>query len=502
MLPQPQQILIGVFYVGSRGMDAALVNGLGEVEWSEAKVLGEPELYEGFWGQRFEGIQKAFWELCKALGQARKERPLKGIALATPAQTMLLLGSENRLLTPVLFGQGVSVPGRAVPADMVQDAVATAFFRRSPLRQLAQRVPELAVEVKRVASLDAALCHELTRQWVATAACAPTGFPYDTQRAQHIDSEGFWAAAGVHPSIAPLLVPAGGVQGQVSVECAQATGLPVHCPLLSVGCDLGALASGVEAHPRRWLVTLSEGMQLAWTGPAPAPDRQPWWMPEPTEIYFQIQENGAVTQGLPPDPHMPEEALRMADLVSWHPGPGAQNATFKAQAALDFGQHPWIKQALADASRAPAGCDGLRFLPGPHTGNFLGLRPHHAPHHLGRAVIEGFALELHRWASVGFDGGEAQPIRLVLSDAWPEITAQIFADVLEGPVLAFSANQANQLRLVGLGLSALTALGLPTPNAWPSPHPRLFEPSPQSLLYRPLQSLHARLMDTAHPLLS
>ncbi len=483
-------------------MEAALVNGQGDVEWSEAQILGKPFIYEGFWAQDFTKIRETFWALCKALGQARGDRPLKGLALATPAQTTLLLGSENRLLTPVLFGQGVSVPGRAVPADMMQDAIATAFFRRSPLRQLAQRVPELAVEVKRVASLDAALCHELTRQWVATASNPPTGFPYDVQRAQHIDSEGFWAAAGVHPSIAPLLVPAGGVQGQVSVECAQATGLPVHCPLLSVGCDLGALAAGFEAHPRRWMVALGEGMQLAWTGPAPAPDHQPWWMPEPTEIYFQIQDNGEVTQGVAPDPHLPEEAMRMGDLVRWHPGPGAQNATFKAQAALDFGQHPWINQCLAEAHLASAGCDGLRFLPGPNTANFLGLRPHHAPHHLGRAVIEGFALEVHRWASVAFDGGSAEPVRLVLSEGWPEITAQIFADVLEGPVLAFSAEQANKQRLVGLGLSALGSLGFPTPNTFPSPQPLLFEPSSQSLTYRPLQSLHARLMDTAHPLLS
>jgi sugar (pentulose or hexulose) kinase len=506
-LSQPTDaVIIATLVVGPTRADAALVHVSGEVLWEAGVALPTPTQWGGFVAQPLSVIREAVMGLCAGLGAARGGKALLAMAMATPAQTAVLIGSENALLSPVLFGEAAPTSARAVAADFMGDEAAERVFRRSPIRQGAQWVHDLPLMLRRVASLDSALCHMMTRQWVATAACPPTGLPYDAQRMGVIENPGLWLAAGIHPSAAPLLTPPGGVQAQLDPGFAQRVGLPAHCPLLSVGSDMGALAVGLDAHPRRWAVALDGGVSAAWGGPAPAPALERWWMPRaPSTVSFQVLEDGFEQLEEPVDPHLPAEAARLAqalgDGFDWLPGAGPQQATFCASAAQGLAYGEAWRQALAqDMEGVPAGGDGLRVLPGRTTSTLIGVMANHAAPALGRALVEGLALEVHRWAEVAFEDGPAQPIRLALGDGWPRATAQRFADILGGPVFAYDAAQAARARLLGLALGALRGLGFSAcvdapPPSW------VATPGPQAALYDPHRALHGALMGVAHPLL-
>jgi hypothetical protein len=313
-------------------------------------------------------------------------------------------------------------------------------------------------------------------------------------------------AAGVQPAVSPLLTPPGGVQAQLEAGFAKRVGLPPHCPVLSVGDALGGLAAGVGAHARRWLVSLDDGLSAAWVGPAPKPAEGRWWMPQaPSTVTLQVLDGGQVEEVEPPrDPRWPGEATQLEALLGegfdWLPGPGPQHATFAAHAAQGVARGPLWRRALgADIEGVAPGGEGLRVLPGRTTAAVIGARAGHNDAALGCALVEGCAFEVYRWAGVAFEDAPAQPIRLALGDGWPLGAAQRFADILEGPVLAYDADQAARARLVGVGVSAWRGLGVfveaEVPPSLTATH------GAQAALYGPHRALHAALMEASQPLL-
>ena len=121
----------------------------------------------------------------------------------------------------------------------------------------------------------------------------------------------------------------------------------------------------------------------------------------------------------------------------------------------------------------PPGAQGLRFLPwlvgertpveDPHLrGAFLNLSWHHARGEIIRAVLEGVALNT-RWLMGYIEAFIRRPlgaIRMVGGGARSEVWCQIFADVLQKPILQVEAPVETGVR--GVGLLAAVALGMTT----------------------------------------
>lgn len=95
----------------------------------------------------------------------------------------------------------------------------------------------------------------------------------------------------------------------------------------------------------------------------------------------------------------------------------------------------------------PAGADGLVFLPyllgertpywNPHaTGAFIGLRPHHRPYHLLRAVLESIAFHLRLIQEVfAGQGVTAEQFTVIGGGSQNELLLQICSDVFQKPLL-------------------------------------------------------------------
>jgi xylulokinase len=119
-----------------------------------------------------------------------------------------------------------------------------------------------------------------------------------------------------------------------------------------------------------------------------------------------------------------------------------------------------------EAATAPAGCDGLIFLPyllGERTpadfctrGVFLGLTPHHTRGHMARAIMEGicFGLMPALRAISAHEGVSVQEVKVTGGGANSGLRQQIRADVYERPVSTLREQEGSMLGaalLAGMG---------------------------------------------------
>ena len=150
-----------------------------------------------------------------------------------------------------------------------------------------------------------------------------------------------------------------------------------------------------------------------------------------------------------------------------------------------------IPDLVAAAGEVRAAEDGLYFLPyllgerspwwdAAASGAFLGLRPHHGPAHLARAVLEGVGFNLALCLAPLAPAG--RPVDVIGGGAASDSWLQLLSDIWGLPVRRRSVtDQANSLGaavtgLVGLGLTDFTAA------ARLSVVEAEFEPSPDSAL--------------------
>jgi len=147
------------------------------------------------------------------------------------------------------------------------------------------------------------------------------------------------------------------------------------------------------------------------------------------------------------------------------------------------------RELLAAAAKAPAGSDGLLFLPylrgerTPHfdpsaSGALVGLRIGHGPAEVTRAVLEGVAYALAEGLDLMRGLGLEPRAGVVAGGGVNRLWQQIIADVLDMPV-ALGATEHASAR--GAALLGATAAGIaPSSVEAVSPHPadaRLMEPN-------------------------
>jgi xylulokinase len=293
------------------------------------------------------------------------------------------------------------------------------------------------------------------------------------------------------PARLPELIPTGSVLGRLLPEVAADLGVAPGAPVICGIPDLHAAVMGSGAvAPYETHIAIST---TAWVG-ARVPFKR-------TDILHQI----ATVPGLDPAHHivannqetggaclqwLREQIVAPDDgLLGGGSGIGASGAAPEAGS-------PSFEELLRLAERAPAGCEGLLFMPwlngerSPVEDKIaragwlnLSLRTDRAM--LVRSVLEGVAYN-SRWL---FDAYEkflkrsVPKVRILGGGAQSDLWCQIYADVLGRPVEQVSDPRHAQLR--GVALWARVCLGELTFDDVPAfaPAAATFVPSPHAQAY-------------------
>lgn len=252
------------------------------------------------------------------------------------------------------------------------------------------------------------------------------------------------SAAGVDMSLLPSAVEGTAVCAQVSVEAARLTGLRAGTPIVGGGGDqaAGAVGMGIVQDGAVSLTLGTSGVVFA------------------SSDQYRADPNGrlhAFCHAVPGKWHLMGVMLSAAGSLRW----------WRDTLSLSAAERPTYDRLTALAAEAPAGCEGLVFLPyltgerTPHNdpearAAFAGLTIRHTAAHLTRAVLEGVAyglrdsLELVRAlglpvASVRAAGGG------IKSALW----RQILSDVLQASLITVNSTEG-----AAFGAAILAAVGI------------------------------------------
>jgi xylulokinase len=282
------------------------------------------------------------------------------------------------------------------------------------------------------------------------------------------------------------------ITGRVTRDAAAASGLPEGTVVVAGGGDQSAQAVGVGAiRPGVLAVTLgTSGVVFAATETA------------------LVQSQGrlhAFCHAVPERWHLMGVMLSAAGSLQWYRDTLAPNVPFA--------------ELVDEASRVPAGSDGLLFLPylcgerTPHPdplarGSFVGITNRHTRAHLTRAVLEGVAFGLKDIFSLMQDVGMrgVDQVRVSGGGAKSSVWRQILADVLESELVTVNTTEG---AAYGAALLAGVAVGV-----WPNVdaacaqtirvsdriEPNLTNVSRYAEMYRQYQSLYPALRPISHAL--
>jgi xylulokinase len=232
------------------------------------------------------------------------------------------------------------------------------------------------------------------------------------------------------------------VTGTVTEDAAAATGLRAGTPVVAGGGDQAAAAVGVgSVEPGISSLSLGTSGVVFTTTPGPTVEPQ-------GRLH-------AFCHSVPERWHLMGVMLSAAGSLRWY------RDTLAPGVAFD--------ELVAEAAEAPAGCEGLLFLPyltGERTpypdplarGAFVGLTVAHTRAHLTRAVLEGVSFGLRDSLELvrGVGLAPSTEIRATGGGIQSGLWRQILADVLEARIVTTStaegaAQGAATLAAVGAG---------------------------------------------------
>lgn len=235
------------------------------------------------------------------------------------------------------------------------------------------------------------------------------------------------------------------VTGQITAQIAELTGLRAGTPVMAGGGDQAAGAVGMGAVEPNII-----GLTVGTSGVVFAPLGQYAYEPDGRLHAF--------CHAVPDMWHFMGVMLSAAGSLQWYRDTLAGHISFP--------------NLLAEAENAPAGCDGLFFLPyltgerTPHPdplarGGFIGLTSRHTRAHMTRAVLEGVAYGLKDGFSLIANAGLPSDftVRMSGGGTQSQLWQQIIADILGASLVNVNTPEAGAfgaalLAMVGQGIYA------------------------------------------------
>ncbi len=321
----------------------------------------------------------------------------------------------------------VSDIGRAL-----YEATGTPIHPMSPLcklRWLREEEPALFARAARFVSIKEFIVQKLCGCWAADYSIASASGLMNIEKLEWHKPALEYAGIG-EPQLSPLAPPT----SLMALDNQRLPGEFRNTPL-ALGANDGCLANlgALALSPEEWVLTIGTSGALRCTGRAPVV------RPEAQIFNYRLDEDYFVSGG----------AINNGGIA-----------------------YEWLAGLLgrerlpeAAAEQVPAGSEGLLFLPyllgerapiwdAGASGAFLGLRLHHGPAHLHRAVLEGVALSLYHIA----ENMPARPERLIANGGFTQssLWLQVIADVFGLPVWVDEQPEASAL---GAAYTAMKAAG-------------------------------------------
>ena len=299
---------------------------------------------------------------------------------------------------------------------------------------------DLLRRTHRFADVKAYLIHSLTGQFATEPSLAASTQLLNC-RTREWDDE-LLDAAGLEAEQLPEVVEGSQVLTELSSSAAAELGLREGVKLVPGLYDGGALFPGTGAlTEERGVCNLGTSAMLRSCVDRPVLD-------DPSRARIQTY------------PLLPKR---------WAGGGGVNNAG----SALEWLKGtlmdgPDIAELVAEASEVQPGCEGVTCLPyltgerdprigGAATGQFVGLRQHHARGHLARAVMEGVAFTLDMLRDALEENGiEPEGLNVAGSGSRSDLWPRILADVMNMPV---QTSEAEEVSLIGEAILGQTCLG-------------------------------------------
>jgi xylulokinase len=487
--------------IGTQSLKAIVVHFGGErPDGARSAVLGQASLGYGVshprpgWAEQ----DPRLWEsaLSRVIGEALRAArvepsAVRGLAVAGQLDGCVAVGASGEPLSPCLIWMDRRAVGEVEEAGLKVPALR--LQAKTGIMADASHMAAKIAWLKKQGGLAGARCfHQptsylvsrLTGRHVFDHGLASTTMLYRLETRDY-DGE-LLAAFGISRAELPEIADATAVAGPLSEQGARLTGLPVGLPVaVGTGDDFSAPLGAGLAQPGRMVGILGTA-----------------------EVVGALSREACVDARGLVETHRFIDGSYFIENPGWLSG-GAITwflSTFRVSGGVD--------ELNELAARAPAGCDGLLFLPAlsgamaPEwnagaRGCFYGLTPAHGLGHMARALLEGCAfamrdvLERLREMQVPIES-----ILLSGGGARSQLWAQIRADVCQAPVYISESTDTSP---VGAAILAAVACGVaPTVAAcapWVGRTSSVYQPvHDHAALYDQAHSRYRRLFESLKPL--
>lgn len=447
--------------VGTQSVRALVFDAAGSLVAS-AKIPIEPYVspHPGWAEQDPELYWRTLGDACRRVlaDPAVRRAAIVALTVTTQRSTVVVTDATGRPLRPAIvwldqrrteglpFVPGVT--GLAFRALGLRETVA-GFMADCEANWLRANEPETWRAIRHYLGLSGFLVHRLTGRFVDSTAAQVGYLPFDFKRqAWAAEGDWKWFAAPVDPAWLPELVPATGRLGSLTVDAAEATGLPAGlaviasaadkaCEVLGSGAldpDTASLSYGTTAtvntttaryiEPIRYVPAYPAALPGAWTMEIGV--YRGYWMVDWFKREFGHREVAIASEsGVEPE-------VLFDELVRAVPA-GSMGLTLQ-----------------------PYWSPGVR-IPGPEAkGAIIGFGDVHTRAHLYRAILEGLAYALREGAerTARRTGVPITSLRIAGGGSQSPAAVQLTADVFGLPVARAHTHEAS-----GLGAAIDAAVG-------------------------------------------
>ncbi|GAC1443626.1 MAG: xylulokinase [Chloroflexota bacterium] len=403
------------------------------------------------------GVTEAIRQVVEISGVAIGD--IAGMALSGQMHGATVLGSAHEVLRPCILwndqrsGEVCAAITAQIGIDNLVNLVgnrALAGFTAPKLVWMREYEPEIYGRIETVLLPKDYINFRLTGRMATEPSDASGTLLFDVARRQW--SNEMLDALNISPSLLPEVAASTDIVGYVTPEAAEATGLRAGMPVVAGGADNACAAVSMGVVRRGDVLT-----SIGTSGTVVAPT---------VEARFDPQARlHAFCHAVPDTWYLMGVVLSAGGSLRWF-----KDTVATAEIAQAEAESRDVYDVLMDlASRAPAGSDGLYFLPyltgerTPHgdptaRGVFFGLSLAHTRAHMTRSVLEGVTYALADSVALMRDLGiDVSVIRATGGGAQSPLWRQILADVLNARILTSAEDSGPAL---GAAIIAGTGVGI------------------------------------------
>ena len=446
---------------GTQSLRAFVFNERGELLARSQTVFNPPYTSpkQGYAEQDADFYWRTLGQACQSIWQQGIDpKSILAATVTTQRGTVVVVDDRGQPLHPAILWLDERQPEHLPTLPMYWQKLHQLSGHQQTIKKLRLRAqanwfqvnkPEIWAKTHKFLLLSGYLSFKLTGEYTDAVAAQVGYVPFDYKKHQwHSTWDWRWQALGLTPEKLAKVMPAGKLLGQISVEAAEHTGLPVGLPLISAGADKACEVMGAGC-VSPWQGALSFGT---------------------TATYNTISHK--YISLTPPMPPYPAVIPQHYCLESQIPQGFALVNYFQQQiapneiAAAQQDGRDWLVVLEQWLAQTPAGANGLMWQPSLSVqtagesvskGSILGLNPQHTKADWYRALVEGLLFALKDGQAHVAQCTKQQITTLFAAGGGSQSDAvmQTAADIFAMPI-----NRPHTSETSGLGAAMCAAVGM------------------------------------------